>query len=102
MAQATAGKTREALQTALSIRDDARKASAVRYVAAVQAKMGGADRLVAWASRQTPPVLQASALLGVAEGMLGLRDVEIAKRKARAVLLRGGGGSDQPDKLSPP
>ncbi len=83
IAQAIAGKTRGALQTALSIRDDAWKASAVRYVAAAQAKMGDANSLVAWRSRQTAPVLKASVLLGVAGGMLGLRDAEMARRKAR-------------------
>jgi hypothetical protein len=88
IAQATAGDTRAALRTALSIPDEAGKVSAVRYVSAAQGRRGEAKSFLDWASAEPPLLVQASALLGVAEGMLGLRDAETARRKARRRALR--------------
>lgn len=68
--QAERGDIAGALQTTTLIRTDGPSASALGQVAAMQARSGDAPGALTWASMQTSPLVKASALLGVAEGMM--------------------------------
>ena len=68
---ASAAKTFEqARKTALRYEDESYVAVLVQDVAKAQAEGGDAARALTWATAQQSPIVKATSLLGVAQGMI--------------------------------
>ncbi|TAJ98209.1 hypothetical protein EPO44_11930 [bacterium] len=77
IAQANAGDFKGALQTANSIGNIHQKTTALRAIASAQAGSGDVKGALAWALNESLPFVKSYALLGVAEGVLGLKPREL-------------------------